>query len=554
MHRTLSRTRGAAAGALLFSLALVPAVPASAAPTQVKPGFNLFSAQQDVEVGRQSAQQAERQLPLLNNRNVDSYVDSVFRRLVAQAPGTKFPYQVRVVNAKDINAFALPGGYVYLNRGTLQAAETEGQLAGVLAHEISHVALRHGTHNASKAYVTQAGLGVLGGILGRGQSGTTQQIINVVGGLGLNAVFLKNSRDAETEADVVGSQIMARAGYDPMEMASFFEILRRQQGKDPGAVSQFLSDHPAPANREARIRQEVQAMGATNVRRASASGDLSRIQAELRGMGSAPSMADISRGAARGNTRGARSGDDRSYPDDSRYPSDNRYPNDSRYPNDNRYPNDRTYPSDDRNDPGSYPDDRTYPQSRRNNRVGSVRVEAPSTRFVDFRQRDDFFEMQIPSNWRAYEADNGFGVTIVPDGGMVDQGNGEQSIVYGVIVNHYDPFEGGYNTGRRGGSGTLDQATSDLVNQIRQTNTYLRSASRGRRETIDGEPALSTVLSGTSPVTGEEERVTVYTRQMDDGHVVYALLIAPGRDYGVMGPAFSRMLQSFRVNDQVAHR
>src|SRR5204863_1357519 len=144
------------------------------------------------------------------------------------------------------------------------------------------------------------------------------------------------------------------------------------------------------------------------------------------------------------------------------------------------------------------------------------------------------------------------GVTIVPEGGVVDQGNGEQSIVYGVIVNHYDPFQGGDNTRRRGGN--LDQATSDLVNQIRQTNTYLRSASRGRRETIDGEPALSTVLSGTSPVTGEEERVTVYTRQTDDGHVVYALLIAPGRDYGVVGPAFSRMLQSFRVNDQVAHR
>ena len=551
MYRTFSRTRGALAGALLFSLALVPAVPASAAPTQVKPGFNLFSAQQDVEVGRQSAQQAERQLPLLNDRQVEGYVDSVFRRLVAQAPGDKFPYQVRVVNAKDINAFALPGGFVYLNRGTIQAAQTEGQLAGVLAHEISHVALRHGTHNASKAYVTQAGLGVLGGILGRGQSGTTQQIINVIGGLGLNAVFLKYSRDAETQADVVGSQIMARAGYDPMEMASFFEILRRQEGHDPGGVSQFMSDHPAPANREARIRQEVQAMGATNVRRASSSGDLSRIQAILRGMGTAPSMADISRGGARGNTRG----NTRSYPrstDDRNYPGDNRYPNDDgNYPADNgSYPGDnRGYPGDNR----GYPDDnRGYPQSRRDNRVGSVRVEAPSSRFVDFRQRDDFFEMQIPSNWRAYEADNGFGVTIVPDGGVIDQGDGQQTIVYGVIVNHYDPFEGGYNNGRR--SSSLDQATSDLVNQIRQTNTYLRSASRGRRETIDGEPALSTVLSGTSPVTGEEERVTVYTRQMGDGHVVYALLIAPGRDYGVMGPAFSRMLQTFRVNDQVAHR
>src|SRR5262249_50664882 len=163
------------------------------------------------------------------------------------------------------------------------------------------------------------------------------------------------------------------------------------------------------------------------------------------------------------------------------------------------------------------------------------------TRFVDYRQRDDFFEMQIPSNWRAYEADNGYGVTLVPEGGVVDQGGGQQSIVYGVIVNHYDPFEGRYDRGRR--SSTLEQATGDLVDQIRRTNTYLGSPSRSHRETMDGEPALSTVLSGTSPVTGEEERVTVYTRQTDDGHVVYALLIAPGRDYGVMSQAFSRMLQ-----------
>src|SRR5207302_5995934 len=140
----------------------------------------------------------------------------------------KLPCQLRVVNPKDINGFALRGGYVYVDRGAITAARTEGELGGVVAHEISHVALRHGTHNASKAYLAQAGLGVLGGILGRGQSGTTQQIINVVGGLGLNAVFLKYSRDAETQADIMGSQIMARAGYDPMEMASFFEILRRQ--------------------------------------------------------------------------------------------------------------------------------------------------------------------------------------------------------------------------------------------------------------------------------------------------------------------------------------
>src|SRR5438477_3102748 len=552
MHSTLTRTRGAAAGALLLSLALVPAVPASAAqPTQLKPGFNVFSAQQDVEIGRQSAAQAERQLPLLNDRNTQRYVDSVFQRLAAQAPGTKFPYQVRIVNAKEINAFALPGGFVYVNRGAITAARTEGELAGVLAHEISHVALRHGTSNATKAYMTQAGLGVLGGILGRGRPTATSQIVNIIGGLGLNAVFLKYSRDAETQADIVGAQIMGRAGYDPMEMANFFQVLEKEGGKQGGSAAQFFSDHPSPANREARIQQEARLIGATGVRRAGNDPEFARVQADLRGMGQAPTMADIQRGAARGQRSGSGYPSDNRYPSDDRYPTDNRYPSDNRNPSDNRYPSGNRYPSDDR-----YPSDNRYPSNNRypGRGIGRVDVEPPSNRYVDFRQRDDFFEMQIPSNWRAYEAQNGFGVTIAPEGGIVDQGNGQDGIVYGVIVNHYEPFEGSANRDGNGRGGvSLDQATNDIVNQIRQSNSYLRATSRGRRETIDGARGLSTVLSGTSPLTGEEERVTLVTREMGDGHVLYTLLIAPGRDYGAMSSAFNRMVQPLRVNDEAAH-
>ncbi|HET6898336.1 MAG TPA: M48 family metalloprotease, partial [Vicinamibacteria bacterium] len=370
-----------------------------------------------------------------------------------------------------------------------------GELAGVLAHEISHVALRHGTNQATKAYMTQAGLGVLGGILGRGKPQSTAQIINIIGGLGMNAVFLKYSRDAETQADIVGAQIMARAGYDPMEMANFFELLRKESGGGGGGAAQFFSDHPAPANRQARIQQEAKLIGATNVRRAADGGEFARVQANLRGMGTAPTMAEISRGGGRTSS--------------------------------------------------SYPSGRTT-QGRQ---TGPVRIEAPSTRYTDFRQRDDFFEMQIPSNWRAYEAENGFGVTIVPEGGVVDSGNGQESIIYGVIVNHYDPFEA--NAGRR--NPTIEQASADLIAQIRQSNSHLQAASRGRRETIDGQPGYSTTLSGTSPVTGEEERVTVVTRQMADGHVLYTLLIAPGREYNTVSAAFNRMVQSLRVNDDAAH-
>src|SRR5207237_9583301 len=175
-------------------------------------------------------------------------------RLAANSGGPNFQYQFRVVNASDINAFALPGGYVFLNRGVLDNARNEGEVAGVLAHEISHVALRHGTHQASKAYLAQAGIGILGGILGGRIGQGTAQIINAVGGLGLNALFLKYSRDIETQADVRGSQILTASGYTPVGMINFFKTLERV---DPSKKTNFLADHPAPPDRIARIEQEA---------------------------------------------------------------------------------------------------------------------------------------------------------------------------------------------------------------------------------------------------------------------------------------------------------
>jgi hypothetical protein len=181
--------------------------------------------------------------------------------------------------------------------------------------------------------------------------------------------------------------------------------------------------------------------------------------------------------------------------------------------------------------------------------AAQVRVEAPSSRFATFRHRQDYFEIDHPDNWESYQSDDGFGVTIVPRGGVVEATNGQQSIVYGAIVNHYDPFEAG-----AGRAVTLDSATTDLVNQIRGTNSYLRTNGRARREVVDGMNGRSVVLSGRSPVTGAEERVTVFTRETGDGHVIYAVFIAPGRDYAALGATFTRMIRSLRVNDQAAHR
>ena len=149
--------------------------------TRVKPGWNMFSKQQDIELGRKAAQDAEKQLPALNDKAVNDYLNQLGARLVRHTPGHRYPYQFKAVNQEAINAFALPGGFLYLNRGTIEAAENEAQLAGVMAHEIAHVALRHGTNQLTKATFAQAPLAILGGMLGGGGS--------IVGQLSHNSVL-----------------------------------------------------------------------------------------------------------------------------------------------------------------------------------------------------------------------------------------------------------------------------------------------------------------------------------------------------------------------------
>ena len=215
-----------------------------------EPGFNIFTVEQDVELGRRSAEQVARQVPLMNDAQTVTYVRALGAKLAAHAPGQKFQYQFNVVGTRDINAFALPGGFVFVNAGAILAAKDEGELAGVIAHEITHVALRHGTNQASKAYIAQKGLGMLGRVFGRDND--LGQLIGAVGGTGANMLFLRFGRAAETQADLEGARIMADAGYDPRDMANFFKTLQAKGGQ---RTPEFLSDHPDPGNRVASINQ-----------------------------------------------------------------------------------------------------------------------------------------------------------------------------------------------------------------------------------------------------------------------------------------------------------
>ena len=218
-----------------------------------EPGFNLFTPEQDVELGRRSAQEVARQVPLLGDEPTVNYVRQLGAKLAARASGFKFPYQFSVVASRDVNAFALPGGFIFVNAGAITAAKNEGELAGVIAHEITHVALRHGTNQASKAYLAQKGLGVIEAITG-GRETDIGQVVGSVGGAGANMLFLRFGRTAERQADLEGARIMAEAGYDPRDMANFFKTLQAQGGP---RVPEFLSDHPDPGNGVASINEAL---------------------------------------------------------------------------------------------------------------------------------------------------------------------------------------------------------------------------------------------------------------------------------------------------------
>jgi predicted Zn-dependent protease len=206
-------------------------------------------------MGRDAQKQVRSQVPVVTDQAVVTYVARVGRALVARAGGPKYPYTFSVANYREINAFALPGGPVWMHRGAISAARNEAQLAGVLAHEIAHIAERHAASQVSKQLVANGLIGLLGAVLGNDGGGARTAQIGAQ--LLARGYMLKFSRDDEREADRVGAVMMRRAGWDPRQMIGFMETLRRAQGRDPGAVAAFLSSHPAPSERVARLKTEL---------------------------------------------------------------------------------------------------------------------------------------------------------------------------------------------------------------------------------------------------------------------------------------------------------
>ena len=250
----------------LVTIAILAPSLAPAQLRELRPGFNLFTVQQDVQLGKEASVEMQRRMAIVHNHDLDAYLNvllaklerSTYARTLSRdgARGDIFPFTIRAVATRKVNAFSLPGGPIFVNTGSIEAADNEAQLAGVIAHEMSHVVLRHGTKQLTAQNLVQLPLLLAGALAGHSLLG---QLTQIGIGLGASSVLLKFSRADEEQADYNGTEIMADAGYNPVELGRFFEKLEKKSGTE-GSLEQFLSDHPDPGNRVAAINDEVRQM------------------------------------------------------------------------------------------------------------------------------------------------------------------------------------------------------------------------------------------------------------------------------------------------------
>jgi hypothetical protein len=325
------------------------------AQTKITAPDNKYSPAEDVQLGREAAAEVRKEMPVMSDDAVNGYLRDIGERLVRAIPQQfqhpEFQYTFTGVNLKEINAFALPGGPMFVNRGMMEKARTEGEIAGVMAHELSHVALRHGTAQQTKATPYQVGT-IAGAILGSIVGGGWGQVISQGSQFGFGTAFLRFSREYEKQADLLGTHIMARAGYDPRDMANVFKTIEQESG---AGGPQWMSDHPNPGNRSDYIVQEARSLDVANVQHDSA--DFRQVQSHLHSLPPALSAEDVAKNGSRnGNANGS-----------------------------------------------TGPDVRPTPNN----------VPRPSSRYATF-QEGGLFRVQVPDNWREIPGNNA--VTFAPEG------------------------------------------------------------------------------------------------------------------------------------------
>jgi beta-barrel assembly-enhancing protease len=473
---------------LLIALLTVPAwTVSSSVPQLPDPGRAGMSREDQQKLGLQAMGEVYKQMPVLPDSSpITKYMQQLGKKLVKQIPQqNSWPYQFHVVQQKEINAFALPGGPMFINVGTITAAQNEAQLAGVMAHEMSHVYMQHSAKQASSPKRTIAEiLGAAGEILGGSAIGNLARA-----GIqfGAGTLLLKYSREDEAQADAVGAIIMYKAGYNPMGLANFFEILSKQGGSGP----QFLSDHPNPGNRTAAIDKEIKNWPPRNYSSDSAAFTSARKDA---GGVKAYSAQEISEGAKQGlwakqnvNTGAV---------------------------------------------PASV--QQTVGASATSAKVTDVSFEQikPSDSFIEVHQNG--ISISYPSNWSTASGKNS--LTIAPKGGV-----GENAIAYGVIVSMAEDAN----------AGSLDQVAQDLIQNLEQSNPGMRQNGDVKPVDVNGIHGRAADLASNSPIQQNgaaiPERDRLVLLPKPGGAYLYLIFIAPEKDFVALQPSYQKMLDSVQM-------
>jgi beta-barrel assembly-enhancing protease len=484
---------------LAILLAILMAIPVQAStqsstPTLPDPGQPGMSRQQQEQLGLQAAGEVYQQMPVLPDSNqATRYVQELGKKLQAVIPADhSWPYQFHVVPAADINAFALPGGPIFVNLGTIQAADNEAELAGVLAHEMSHVYMQHSAKQAPKATVAQIVAGLAGAVLGGSVAGNLARM-----GIqfGAGTLLMKYSRHDEAQADSVGAIIMYKAGYNPKAMADFFTKLEQKYGN---GGPQLLSDHPNPGNRQEAIQKEIapwppksytaNTNDFVNAKKFAASQKTYTAQ-------------EIDTGAKQ------------------KIWAQQNQKNGAIPPSVANAPNGQNSSS-----PGEA-------QSPGNLSNVSYKQVQPSSTFTQFQQSG--LSISYPDNWKAGATQNS--VTIAPQQGVAQNG-----IAYGAMISAANVD-----------ASQLDQATDQLVQQLQKDNPGMKVYSSPSNIQVNGQQGRSVYLSGTSPIqqNGQAvpERDWLVTLPDPKGALMYVVFVAPERDFNQLRPTYQKMLDSLQI-------
>lgn len=470
-------------------------------PTSCK---NAFTQQQEITEGKKVEAQVYQQMPVLPDSDpVARYVRQLGAKLTAHAPGYKWPYNFHVVASDDINAFALPGGSIFVNLGTVQAAETEAQLAGVMAHEVSHVVMRHSTCNltAEQHKSLLYGLGSIASsiLLGNGTAGQISQA--VIGGA-QSLDFLHMSREDEKQADLLGAGILHDAGYDPRALPQFFETIQAKYGS---GGAQFLSDHPNPGNRTEYVNAEIATLTPLKNPIVTTT-EFKRIHAEAMKEKALPAKV-IQSGAWRqsglyATGPGAGAG---------------------------RVP----MPASQQGQSGAAGSSQQGPAPRLSR--SELGIGGGMTTF-----QSSGISISYPQNWQKYGGQGS--VTLAPPNGATASG-----LAYGAVVAVAGVGQGHQITD----SASLQAATQALVQQLSQNNGGLEQIGQIRSTTVNGRAANIVELRGKSPVVqnGKQlaERDRVMTVARSDGNLDYVVFVCPEADVNLLNSTFNRMASSFRT-------